>query len=92
LNDEYVQEFGFREFWIEGKKFFLNNSEIRLRPGVMQYGVTASKWLKAGYNFGEIWPENRARRGTADNDLRLVAEADRSGCPSAATCCSWRTG
>jgi beta-galactosidase len=31
LDDEYSQEFGFREFWIEGRKFFLNNHEIRLR-------------------------------------------------------------
>ena len=32
LDDAYSQEFGFREFWIDGKKFFLNGSEIHLRP------------------------------------------------------------
>jgi beta-galactosidase len=39
IHDQYRQEFGFREFWIEGKKLFLNNSEFRLRPGVVQYGA-----------------------------------------------------
>ena len=31
LDDEYNQKFGFREFWVEGRKFFLNGTEIRLR-------------------------------------------------------------
>jgi len=32
LDDMYPQQFGFREFWIEGRKFFLNGTEFRLRP------------------------------------------------------------
>ncbi|HEY9603175.1 MAG TPA: sugar-binding domain-containing protein, partial [Allocoleopsis sp.] len=32
IDDEYNQQFGFREFWIEGRKFYLNGTEIRLRP------------------------------------------------------------
>ncbi len=35
LDDEYDQEFGFREFWIEGRRFFLNGTEIRLRQGLL---------------------------------------------------------
>ena len=31
LDDQYEQEFGFREFWVEGRKFFLNGTEIHLR-------------------------------------------------------------
>ena len=38
LDDEYNQEFGFREFWVEGRKFFLNGTEIRLRQGCFYWG------------------------------------------------------
>ena len=30
LDDEYAQVFGFREFWLEGRRAFLNGTEIRL--------------------------------------------------------------
>ncbi len=32
LDDEYAQDFGFREFWIDGQNFFLNGKIIHLRP------------------------------------------------------------
>ncbi len=31
LDDEYDQKFGFREFWIEGRQFYLNGTVIHLR-------------------------------------------------------------
>lgn len=33
IDDNYHQEFGFREFWIDGRKIFLNNTEVFLRSG-----------------------------------------------------------
>ena len=81
LNDQYMQEFGFREFWIEGKKFFLNNSEFRLRPGVVQYGAKPSQRLAQGHNFAEIWPERNTRRGSRNNDDELIADAENVGMP-----------
>jgi hypothetical protein len=41
-----VQEFGFREFWIEGRKFFLNNTEIRLRPLTLGSSTPPAKLLQ----------------------------------------------
>ncbi|MDQ3814864.1 MAG: beta-galactosidase, partial [Armatimonadota bacterium] len=81
INDQYVQEFGFRDFWIEGRKFFLNNSEFRLRPGVVQYGVKPSQRLEQGHNFAEIWPERNTRRGSRNNDDELIADAEKVGMP-----------
>jgi hypothetical protein len=89
LNDEYSQQFGFREFWIQGSQFYLNNTLFHIRPGNVQYGARPSQMMEMGYNLGEIWPENRARRGSNHNDDELMAEADRVGLPSAATCCTW---
>ena len=31
LDDQYSQKFGFREFWIEGREFYLNGNVVRLR-------------------------------------------------------------
>ena len=31
LDDQYDQEFGFREFWVEGRQFYLNGTVIHLR-------------------------------------------------------------
>ncbi|MFA0746572.1 hypothetical protein [Fervidibacter sp.] len=65
IDDEYRQTFGFREFWVEGKRFFLNGKEIRLRPaclpdewtiysGAVEYidGVLDGL-MKVGFNAGE---------------------------------------
>ena len=50
LDDEYDQEFGFREFWVEGRKFFLNGTEIRLRQGCFYSGPRP----QVGENFWEM--------------------------------------
>jgi beta-galactosidase len=81
IEDEIVQPFGFREFWIEGRRFFFNGTEIQLRPIVLQYGSMPATWLPKGYNFGEIWPDDRGRRGSNTNDDAVIAEADRVGLP-----------
>lgn len=80
IDDELRQEFGFREFWIEGRKFFLNGSEIRLRPGNLDYGAMPEQLLARGLNFGHHWPKDQIRRGqVSDYDLKSIAQADRIG-------------
>jgi beta-galactosidase len=82
LDDEYAQDFGFREFWIEGRKFFLNGSEIRLRPVLCgagdvleQIDGTLEGYRWAGYNLVEIWPDDQP-----DGNRQLWYEAaDRQG-------------
>ena len=33
VDDQYNQEFGFREFWTDGRQFYLNGTVIHLRQG-----------------------------------------------------------
>lgn len=76
------QVFGFREFWIEGRRFFLNGREIRLRP-VLGGNGDMMEWIDgqidgfrwAGYNIAEIWPG-----GGSEGNCQLWYEcADRKG-------------
>ncbi|MDW8307816.1 MAG: glycoside hydrolase family 2 TIM barrel-domain containing protein [Verrucomicrobiales bacterium] len=92
LDDELTQTFGFREFWIEGRRFFLNGREIRLWPAVMPHeewstlggsvagmdGVIAGL-LKAGFNFAEHWPFDHDRRGRLHFRELWAERADRAG-------------
>lgn len=66
LTDAVTQIFGFREFWIEGRSFYLNGSEIRLRPVMGGHGdmpewidgqIDGFRW--AGYNLLELWPRSK---------------------------------
>jgi beta-galactosidase len=87
VNDEYIQEFGFREFWAEGKDFYLNNKKINLRPisntpGGGNYVLTdaAINGLRlAGYNFIEIWPQDISRRGMLQYNDIFMQRADKFG-------------
>ena len=91
VDDEWQQVFGFREFWVEGKRFFLNGKEIRLRPaclpdewtnysGVVEYidGVLDGL-MKAGFNIGEQWPWDNYERGRVDFRHLWAERADRKG-------------
>ena len=81
LADRLEQPFGFREFWIDGRRFFLNGSEIRLRPGLLQYGIMPTTVLADGRNFGELWPDDRGRRGSQTYDDQVIDQADALGLP-----------
>jgi beta-galactosidase len=72
LDDEYDQEFGFREFWVEGRKLFLNGTEIRLRQGCFYYGEAP----QVGENFWENGPPTVDTRGDADDSGQALAAAD----------------
>ena len=85
--DEYVQSFGFREFWIDGKNFYLNGTRINLRPTLTAGGdgmheiIAASidGLRKSGFNFNEIWPNNFDARGDIKDWHELMDVADSKG-------------
>jgi beta-galactosidase len=94
IDDEYNQQFGFREFWIEGRNFYLNGKEIRLRPTV--FDDTWQSWavgipevidrmidgyLWAGFNIAEIWPWDHDERGRRHFQELFAERADLKGFP-----------
>jgi beta-galactosidase len=90
LSDSVSQSFGFREFWTEGRNFYLNGIPIRLRTApTHEYGgilglrnlIAANlAGLKAcGFNCAEIWPDDRYTRGLIEFDNLWCEEADRLG-------------
>ena len=76
LDDEYEQEFGFREFWVEGRKLFLNGTEIRLRQALL---LQRSHVCRSGENFSEMGAEHVDARGDAADSRRNLDDADRKG-------------
>ncbi|MDQ3813958.1 MAG: beta-galactosidase [Armatimonadota bacterium] len=66
VNDELTQRFGFREFWIEGRKLFLNGKEFRMRPNLVDFvpdqRQKLQKLMEWGFNFGEFWPNDLNER------------------------------
>ena len=91
INTQYDQPFGFREFWIEGRKFFLNGTEFRLRPNTHSdswEGGTVEvsdrlidSYLKAGFNITEMWPWNHFERGKWHFRELFSERADLKGFP-----------
>lgn len=91
VKDEYDQPFGFREFWIEGRKFYLNGKEVRWRPirhtepwpssipAVTDRTIDGYFW--AGFNITELWPWNHDLRGTTHFRELFVERADVKGFP-----------
>lgn len=92
FNDEVEASFGFREFWIQGKQFYLNNKPINLRPCVatiMGYSDVSGDaatvngvitgLMKAGYNCQEMWPVNSDVRGAVSLCRWWYNEADKKG-------------
>ncbi|TAH01235.1 MAG: beta-galactosidase [Sphingobacteriales bacterium] len=87
INDVYAQEFGFREFWIDGKYFYLNGSRINLRPHLFVGGKGMDELIDAsidgirknGFNISEIWPNNFDLRGTLEYSEQMMTRADKKG-------------
>lgn len=85
--DEYVQTFGFREFWIDGKNFYLNGTRINLRPiteppgdgmfELIDAGIEGFR--KSGFNFAELWPTNFGQRGEMRDWREIMDVADQKG-------------
>lgn len=70
LSDDYAQSFGFREFWIEGRNYFLNGTPFRARPelansssGIREVVDRQNKELmNLGFNLLEDWPNDMDER------------------------------
>lgn len=89
VKDDYAQTFGFRELWVEGRRFLLNGTQFRMRPtlggdgrGMDEISDASMRALRArGFNIQEIWPENWETRGTPLFADRYADRADRLGWP-----------
>ncbi|MGD0498044.1 MAG: glycoside hydrolase family 2 TIM barrel-domain containing protein [Bryobacteraceae bacterium] len=88
LDDEMQETFGFREFWIEGRNYYLNGKELRTRPIIGSTRAVAEerdgyidafRW--AGYNFQELPPDEPDNRGSADDQRMWHRRADLKGWP-----------
>ncbi|MGO9209503.1 MAG: hypothetical protein ACLP2H_05240 [Terriglobales bacterium] len=75
LDDEYDQEFGFREFWIEGRQFYLNGTVIHLRQPCFYSGPR----MQAGDIFSEMGDGNVDTRGDPADSGRNLDDADSKG-------------
>jgi len=75
LDDEYEQEFGFREFWVEGRKFFFNGTEIHLRQQCFYSGPHP----QVGDTIAEFGDEHVDTRGDASDGGRELDRADQTG-------------
>jgi beta-galactosidase len=75
VDDQYNQEFGFREFWIDGRQFYLNGSVIHLRQPCFYDGPLG----QVGDNFSEVGSWTPDTRGD-DSDAGLELDrADHKG-------------
>ena len=91
IDTQYNQPFGFREFWIEGRKFFLNGIEFRLRPNLhsetWESGTVEVSdklidgYVKAGFNITEMWPWDHDERGRWHFRELFSERADLKGFP-----------
>ncbi len=75
LDDEYNQKFGFREFWIEGRQFYLNGTVIHLRQPCFYNGPR----MQVGDTFSEMGAANVDTRGDTADSGRNLDDADRKG-------------
>ncbi|MCX7848110.1 MAG: beta-galactosidase, partial [bacterium] len=89
--DEYVQEFGFRECWIEGRQIYLNGKPFRLRPVLFEdewvrlampaFEGRIRGYMAAGFNIAELWPWDAYRRGRLSYRENICELASKLGFP-----------
>ena len=75
VDDQYNQVFGFREFWIEGRQFYLNGSVIHLRQPCFYDGPLG----QVGDNFRELGNWNPDTRGDDTDAGADLDQADHKG-------------
>ena len=75
LDDEYDQTFGFREFWIDGRQFYLNGTVLHLRQPCFYNGPRP----QVGDIFSEMGSENVDTRGDPSDSGRSLDDADHKG-------------
>ncbi len=92
MKDSYAQRFGFREFWIEGRQFYLNGTTLHLRPTkapehLMNGNMVAQEMLirnmqAANFNIIQVWPVSvESRRGYAHFWNAFYEKASELGAP-----------
>jgi beta-galactosidase len=91
IDDSLLQTFGFREFWVTGRDFYLNGTKIRLRPQTAPEEWSATEGttelidaaidglMAAGHNLIELWPVDPDERGRPLYHDRWAERADRRG-------------
>ncbi len=72
--DVFRERFGFKEFWIEGRQFYLNGRAVALRPINVKDGHASGnpalirnhirRYMELGFNVGELWPSDHLERGS----------------------------
>ncbi|MGD0746113.1 MAG: hypothetical protein ABSA45_13250, partial [Verrucomicrobiota bacterium] len=75
LDDQYNQTFGFREFWVKGRQFYLNGTVIHLRQMSFNEGGRGS----VGDNFSEFGPSAVDARGDTSDTGPQLEQTDREG-------------
>ncbi|MGA3035441.1 MAG: sugar-binding domain-containing protein [Terracidiphilus sp.] len=75
VDDQYNQEFGFREFWTEGRQFYLNGTVIHLRQPCFYNGPLG----QVGDNFREFGSWNPDTRGDDSDAGTELDQADHKG-------------
>jgi beta-galactosidase len=75
LDDEFNQKFGFREFWVEGRQFYLNGTVVRLRQPCFYQGPR----MQVGDIFSEMGDSNVDTRGNTSDSGPNLEDADRKG-------------
>lgn len=66
--DRHLQRFGFRELWIDGISFVLNDTRVKLR----------SAWAGGAHGASQAWPfTDPARRLEAIWDWQVLSKSDR---------------
>jgi beta-galactosidase len=87
FSDSLSRSFGFREFWIEGKDFYLNGVCLRLRPqnaagcfaNTEAIRTQVAGLKKCGFNIIELTWADISQRGWYDDDYLWIQEADKQG-------------
>jgi beta-galactosidase len=75
VDDQYSQEFGFREFWIEGRQFYLNGTVTHLRQANFNHGPLG----QVGDNFSEFGSWTPDARGSDSDAGPELSRADHKG-------------
>jgi beta-galactosidase len=95
IDDDYAQAFGFREFWIDGRDFWLNGTRFKPRPAMFDSDFTwipvngsvpvidrmIGAYRGAGFNTIQAWPSDHFERGTFHFRSLWYERCDKAGMP-----------
>ena len=85
IDDVVRERFGFREFWIDGRKYMLNGVELRARTELVggrdspASRARLEAALQAGHNLVELWPHDILERSSAFRGWESYEAADEVG-------------